>query len=91
MIVLTENVFRAYRGKQKEFVAVVKLGGGKDWQSAALEPKDFKAGDGEGLSSWHHVDLLSFRAHYEKGEKLLGSKSWAGRQPVFRKLWWQGS
>jgi hypothetical protein len=91
VIVLTENVFRSYRGKQKEFVAVVKLGGGKDWQSAVLEPKDFKAGDGDVLSSWHHVDLLSFRAYYEKGEKLLGSKTWAGGQPAFRKLWWQGS
>jgi dienelactone hydrolase len=91
VIVLTENVFRSYRGKQREFVAVVKLGGGKESQTAALDAKDFKAGDGEILTFWQHVDLLSFRAYYEKGEKLLGSKSWAGPQPVFKKIWWRGS
>ena len=32
VIVLTENFFRSYRGKQQEFVAVVKLNGGKDTQ-----------------------------------------------------------
>jgi hypothetical protein len=26
-------------------------------------------------------------ACYDKGGKLLGSKSWAGSQPTFRKLW----
>lgn len=41
----------------------------------SLEPKDFKTSDGESLSSWKNVDLLSFRAYFEKGEKLLGSKS----------------
>jgi hypothetical protein len=90
VVVLTENVFRQYRGKQNEFLAVVKLDGGKDTQTATLELKDFKASDGEALSSWKNVDLLSFRAYYEKGEKLLGSKNWAGQQPEFRKLWWQG-
>jgi dienelactone hydrolase len=89
VIVLTENFFRQYRGKMSEFVAVVKLGGGKDKQTVVLEPKDFKASDGKALSSWENVDLLSFRAYYDKGEKLIGSKSWAGPQPVFRKLWWQ--
>lgn len=89
VVVLTENVFRQYRGKQNEFVAVVKLDGSKDTQTATLELKDFKAIDGEALSSWKNVDLLSFRAYYEKGEKLLGSKSWLGLQPEFRKVWWQ--
>ena len=88
MIVLTENFFRSYRGPQKEFVAVVKLNGGGDSQTVSLEPGDFKTGDGEALSSWKNVDVLSLRAYYEKGEKLLGSKSWAGLQPVFRKLRW---
>ena len=89
VIVLTENFFRQYRGKMKEFVAVVKLDGGKDSQTLALEPKGFKTSDGEALSSWKNVDLLSFRAYYDKGEKLIGSKTWAGPQPVFRKLYWQ--
>ena len=91
VIVLTENFFRSYRGKSQEFVAVVKLNGGKDTQTVSLEPKDFKTSDGEALSSWKNVDVLSLRAYYEKGGKLLGSKSWVGPQPVFRKLWWQGS
>jgi dienelactone hydrolase len=91
VIVLTENVFRQYRGKSQEFVAVVKLNGGKDTQTVSLEPKVFQASDGETLSSWKNVDLLSLRAYFEKGGKLLGSKSWVGDQPKFRKLWWEGT
>jgi dienelactone hydrolase len=90
VIVLTENFFRSYRGKCQEFVAVVKLDGGKDVQTVTLETKDLKTTGGDVLSSWKNVDLLSFRAYYDKGEKLLGSKSWAGPQPVFKKLWLQG-
>ncbi len=89
VIVLTENFFRFYRGKSQEFVAVVKLNGGTDSQNISLAPGDFKTIDGEALSSWKNVDLLSLRAYFDKSGKLLGSKSWAGSQPVFRKLWWQ--
>jgi dienelactone hydrolase len=89
VIVLTENVFRPYRGKQTEFVAVVKLAGGQATQTVALEPKNFLASDGTALSAWKDVDLLSFRAYHERGETLLGSKTWDGPQPVFTKLWWQ--
>lgn len=88
VVVLTENFFRSYRGKSQEFVAVVKLDGGKDTQTVSLGQKDFKTIDGESLTSWKNVDVLSLRAYYEKGGKLLGSKSWAGPQPVFKKLWW---
>jgi dienelactone hydrolase len=91
VIVLTENFFRSYRGKMKEYAAVVKLNGGKDTQTLSLEPKNFRASDGEALSSWKNVDLLSLRAYYEKGGKLLGRKNWAGPQPVFKKLWWQAN
>ena len=90
VIVLTENFFRQYRGKMREFVAVVTLAGGNDAQSIALEPKDFLASDGAALSAWQNVDLLSFRAYSERGDTLLGSKTWQGPQPVFTKLWWQG-
>ena len=89
VVVLTENFFRGYRGKQREFVAVVKLVGGKDSQKVSLGPKDFTTSDGEALSSWKHVDLLSFRAYHDKGKRLLGSKDWAGPQPVFGKLRWE--
>lgn len=90
VVVLTENYFRSYRGKSQEFVAVVKLNGGKESQTLSLEPKDFKTSDGAALASWQNVDVLSLRAYYEKGGKLLGSKSWMGGQPKFRKLWWDG-
>ena len=91
VIVLTDNFFRSYRGKMMEYVAVVRLSGGKDTQALSLEPKDFKTSEGAALESWQNVDLLSLRAYYEKGDKLVGNKSWGGSQPVFRKLWWQGS
>lgn len=91
VIVLTENFFRQYRGKQKEFVAVVNLDGGKETQTVSVEPKDFRTSDGEALSSWKNVDILSLRAYHEKGDKLIGSKNWAGRQPTFRKLRWEGN
>ena len=87
---MTENVFRQCRGKMREFAAGVKVAGGKDTQSVALEPVDFLTSDGAALSTWQHVDLLSFRAYCERGEKLLGSKAWQGPQPVLTKLWWQG-
>lgn len=90
VVILTENFFRAYRGKSREFVAVVKLRGGDESQVVSLKPTDFTASDGETLSSWGDVDLLTFRAYYERGDKLLGSKSWSGSQPLFRKLWWEG-
>ena len=67
----------------------MKLNGGADKQTVSLEPGDFKTIDGEGLSSWKNVDLLSLRAYYDKGGKMLGSKAWAGGQPKFRKLYWQ--
>jgi len=89
VIVLTENFFRFYRGKSQEFVAVVKLNGGTDSQKVSLDLGDFKTIDGEALSTWKNVDLLSLRAYYDKGGKSLGSKAWAGGQPKFRKLYWQ--
>ena len=69
---------------------MAKLTGGKDTQSLSLGPGDFKAGDGEALTTWENVDVLSFRAYYDRGGKLFGSKAWTGSQPVFRKLFWQG-
>ena len=87
VIVLTENFFRSYRGKSQEFVAVVKLCGGKQ-ETIALKPDAFTTTTGEKLSSWKNVDLLSFRAYFEKEGRLLGSKSWKGPQPNFHELRW---
>ncbi|MEZ6139153.1 MAG: acetylxylan esterase [Zavarzinella sp.] len=91
VIVLTENFFRQYRGKQRELVATIQLNGGKIPQTVSLKPTDFRDSSGKRLSNWSNIDLLSFRAYYDKGEKLIGSKNWAGSKPVFRKLWWQTS
>ena len=88
VIILTENFFRSYRGKQKQFVAVVKLRGGET-EMISLTPNEFRTTEGEKLSSWANIDLLSLRAYYENEGTLLGSKSWAGARPVFRKLYWQ--
>ena len=91
IVILSENLFRPYRGRSQEFVAVVKLNGGAGTQSVSLEPADFKTIDGEAMSSWKHVDLLSVRAYYEQAGTMLGSKNWAGGQPRLRKLWWQAA
>lgn len=90
VIVLTENFFRSYRGKSQEFMAVVKLNGEKS-ETISLTPGDFTSTTGEKLLSWKNLDLLSLRAYFEKDGTLLGSKSWRGPQPKFRKLSWQGS
>ena len=74
VVVLTENFFRSYRGKQQDFVVVVKLVGGDQWQTISLSPKDFNAtGEANSPSSWNNIDLLGLRAYYEGGT-LLGSK-----------------
>jgi hypothetical protein len=88
VVVLTENFFRSYRGKNQEFVAVVKLIGGEQSQTVSLTPNDFSTTEGKRLPSWENVDLLSLRAYFEKDGKLLGSKRWEGRQPIFYELRW---
>jgi hypothetical protein len=90
VIVLTENFFREYRGKMQEFVTVVKLQGGNELQTVRLLPRQFTTESGEALTSWSQVDLLSLRAYWERGERLLGSKQWQGSQPVFSQLRWEG-
>ena len=91
VMVLTENFFRGYRGRQGQFVAVVKLGGDRETNTVSLGPADFETIDGEPLATWKDVDLLSLRAYFEKGDTLLGSKRWAGAQPTFGNLRWGDS
>ena len=86
VVILTENVFRPYRGKQRQATAVVKLAGGKEPQTVSLKLTDF----GDGPASWQTVDLLSLRAYVDADGKVLGSKTWAGSQPRFRNLRWEG-
>jgi len=89
VVVLTENFFRSYRGKQQEFIAVARLTGGDRWQTVSLQPHDFRLVGGETApASWQAADVLSLRAYFENGGRLLGSKSWQGPQPLFRNLRW---
>ena len=91
VVVLTENFFRSYRGKQRDYAAVVKLTGGDGWQPMRLKPSDFKAAEGDGLlKSWQHLDLLGLRAYYvsRRTKVTLGSTQWSGEKPSFRNLRW---
>ncbi len=93
VIVLTENFFRPYRGKQQDYVHTVELQGDNQWQIVKLAPSDFQTPDGQRqLRSWKTVDLLGFRAYYqanrEDEEAALGTKRWRGPRPVFRSLRW---
>ncbi|MEZ6038921.1 MAG: acetylxylan esterase [Planctomycetaceae bacterium] len=90
VIVLTENFFRSYRGNSQEFVAVIRLRGGKP-ETLSLLPDAFTATTGQKLSSWKNIDLLSLRAYFEKDGKLFGSKSWKGQQPKVQRLYLQES
>ncbi|MFP6612892.1 MAG: acetylxylan esterase [Pirellulales bacterium] len=92
VVVVTENFFRSYRGKQRSFTAAVELRGGGKPQSIELAPSDFVAGDGrQRLASWRHADLLGFVPYYrtrDKPEKTIGTERWAGALPEFRDLRW---
>ncbi len=88
IVVLTENFFRSYRGPMQEYVARIPLRGGGA-QAIKLLPGDFQSIAGVPLASWQNVDLLSFRAYYEKDDKLIGSKQWEGKKPAFQKLSWE--
>lgn len=91
VVVLTENFFRSYRGKRRDFVAIIKLIGGDGWQPVRLKPSDFKAADGNGLlKSWEHLDLLGLRAYHDdrRTNVRFGSVQWSGKKPSFRNLRW---
>jgi dienelactone hydrolase len=88
IVVLTENFFRSYRGPMQEYVARVPLRG-TGTEAIKLLPSDFQSIAGVPLLSWQNVDLLSFRAYYEKDNTLIGSKQWEGKKPAFQRLFWE--
>ena len=90
IVILTENFFRPYRGRQRDLIATVDLPGGTDWHSVGLAPSRFKTPEGDGSpESWSRVDLLGFRAYYGRRDDVVaGSTQWAGSQPDFRNLRW---
>ena len=90
VVVINENFFRGYRGRQRDVVAVVNLEGGDRWQPVTLPASAFKTLDGKAtLASWDHADLLGFRAYFDSRDgRSVGSKRWAGSRPRFRNLHW---
>jgi len=92
VIMLTENFFRSYRGRQQEYLSLVPLKGGDDWQSVKLSPSDFLTPDKQQpLESWEHLDLLGLRAFYQQrgSDTIFGSNRWKGPQPTFRNMRWE--
>jgi hypothetical protein len=92
VIMLTENFFRGYRGRQQEYLALVPLKGGDDWQSVKISPSDFLTPDKQQpLTSWEQVDLLGLRAFYQQrgSDKIFGSNRWKGPQPRFQNMRWE--
>jgi hypothetical protein len=90
VVIIKENFFRSYRGRQRELVAVVELPGGDHWQKISLPAARFQVPDKEEkLADWGHADLLGFRAYYgDRQGKVIGSTRWAGPQPQLRNLQW---
>ena len=90
VVVVNENFFRGYRGRQRDVVAAVDLDGGDRWQSVALPASAFKTPDGKStLASWDHAAQLGFRAYFDSRDgRLVGSKRWSGSRPRFRNLRW---
>ena len=92
VIVLKENAWRNYRGKQREFVAEARLKGGAV-ETVALGSNDFKSTtDGVSPKNWAEMDQLGICAKYEvrrpKG-KVFAAEPWKGGQPVFKRLEWR--
>ncbi len=90
VVIIKENFFRGYRGRQRELVTVVELPGGDQWQKVSLPAAQFRVPDkDEKLADWGHADLLGLRAYYgDRQGKVIGSTRWAGPQPQLRNLRW---
>ena len=89
VVMITENFFRSYRGKKREWLAEIVLPGGADWHPVTLRPSKFKSLDGKkSLGSWDHADLLGFRAFLQVGDQVRGTRKWSGVQPELRQLRW---
>ena len=90
VVIISENFFRSYQGRQRDLINVVKLPGGNKWHAVSLAPSSLKTVDGkDSMASWNHADLLGFRAYYgDHRETTIGTTRWAGPRPEFRNLRW---
>ena len=90
VVIISENFFRSYQGRQRDLINVVKLPGGDKWHTVSFAPSSLKTVDGkDSMDSWNHADLLGFRAYYGDHRKTtIGTTRWAGPRPEFRNLRW---
>lgn len=93
VVVLVENFFRPYRGRRRDYVAVVDLTGERKWQAVSLPASAFRCPtDGRALANWDRIDELGLRAYYETRSQAkpvtLGTKRWRRPLPRFRSLRW---
>jgi hypothetical protein len=90
--VLKENVWRNYRGKQREYVAEVRIKGGAV-ETVILELKNFKSvSDGAPPKSWKNLDQFAVCAQYQirrPKTRVIAADPWQGPKPVFKRLEWQ--
>ncbi|HIL25235.1 MAG TPA: hypothetical protein EYG19_07530 [Verrucomicrobia bacterium] len=94
--VLKENVWRNYRGTQREYVAEVRVKGGAE-ETVVLNLSDFKCvSDNAAPKDWKQVDQLAICAKYEVRSrksgvkpKVVAANPWQGPKPVFKRLEWQ--
>ena len=90
-VVLHENTWRRYRGKNRTYVAELKLTGGKA-ETVMMNVGDFKnVTDGVPLKNWEQLDELGLVAKATvRGAKPIevAADPWQGPQPVFKRLEW---
>ena len=90
VVAVTQNFFRSYRGRSRDYVAVVNLAPGQ--QTVRLNASDFQSVDNDSpLTSWGQLDLLGLRAFSEAREtrKIFGTRQWQGPQPEFSLIRWE--
>jgi hypothetical protein len=79
-----------------DHAAEIQLRGGELWQTAVLQPQDFRDVNGTPLNSWNNIRRLklTYAEHLKpkrgsQGDIRLVGKHWRGAQPKFRNLRWQ--
>lgn len=96
VIVLKENAWRGYRGKEATYLHEAKVRGGAEPETLVLRPEDFRnVVDGSPLESWAELDQLALCARYESRSRAPGFKPktyaaepWQGPPPEFLRLAW---
>ena len=79
--------------KLDESIALVKLGGGVDWQKVQLSPSAFKDSKNVSRTDFSNIKTLSFldkdrlRGKQRKDSRIVG-QAWNGEAPTFRNLKW---